>query len=54
MKFLKFLEASRIGSSRASGLLNLGLLPTPLNGLQKASIYRSLGVGKQRVAESDW
>ena len=27
---------------------------SPLKCLKKASIYRSLGVGKQHVAESDW
>ena len=58
---LKFLVASRLGSNKVSGLLNLGLLqlssgspPALLKCLRKASIYRSLGVGEQHVAESDW
>ena len=50
LKFLKFLEASKLGSNRASGLLNLGFFPALLLDLlkcfRKASIYRSLGVGK--------
>ena len=51
LKFLKFLEASKLGSNRASGLLNLDLLQlfslssslASLKCLRKASIYRSLG-----------
>ena len=62
LKFLKFLEASKLGSNRASGLLNLDLLQlfsfslslTFLKCLRKASIYRSLGVCEQYVAESNW
>ena len=59
---LKFLEASKLGSNRAFGLLNLNLLQLPssesppalLTCLREASIYRSLGVGERHVAESDW
>ena len=62
LKFLKFLEASKLGSNRASGLLNLDLLQlfslslslASLKCLRKASIYRSLGVGERHVAKSDW
>ena len=62
LKFLEFLEASRLGSNRASGLLNLDLLQlfslSPLKiflkCLRKASIYRSLEVGKWHTAESNW
>ena len=62
LKFLEFLEASRLGSNRASGLPNLDLLQlfslSPLKiflkCLRKASIYRSLGVGEWQVAESNW
>ena len=66
LKFLKFLEASKLSSNRASGLLNLDLLqlfslspssgsfPALLKCLKKASIYRSLGVGERHVAEFDW
>ena len=55
LNFLKFLEASKLGSNRASGLLNLDLLqlfslspssgsfPALLKCLKKASIYRGLG-----------
>ena len=63
---LKLLEASKLGSNRASGLLNLDLLqlfrlspssgsfPAFLKCLKKSSIYRSLGVGERHVAEFDW
>ena len=52
LKFLKFLEASKLGSNRASGLLNLDFLQlfsfstslAFLKCLRKASIYRSLGL----------
>ena len=55
LKFLKFLEASGLDSSRAFSLLNLGPLNLgPLECLRKASIYRSLGVGERHVAEPDW
>ena len=62
LKFLKFLEASKLGSNRASGLLNLDLLQlfsfslslASLKCLRKASIYRSLEVGERHVAESNW
>ena len=50
LKFLKFLEASGLDSSRAFSLLNL----CPPKCLRKASIYRSLGVGERHVAEFDW
>ena len=61
---LKFLKALRVDSCRAFLLLNLGLflaLLQPfrislafLKCLRKASIYRSLGVGKRHMAESNW
>ena len=61
---LKFLEDSKLGSNRASRLLNLGLFsaswslqdlpPALLNCLRKASIYSSLGVGERHMAEPDW
>ena len=62
LKFLEFLEDSRLGSNRASRLLNLDLLQlfslSPLKiflkCLRKASIYRSLGVGKRYMVESNW
>ena len=55
LKFLKFLEASGLDSNRAFSLLNLGPLNLgPPKCLRKASIYRSLEVGEQHVAESDW
>ena len=51
LKFLKFLEASKLGSNKVSGLLDLDLLQlfsfspslASLKCLRKASIYRSLG-----------
>ena len=63
LKFLKFLEASKLGSNRTCGLLNLDLLQLFsfslslaffLKCLRKASIYRSLGVGERHVTESNW
>ena len=55
LKFLKFLEASRLDSSRVFSLLNLGPLNLgPPKCFRKASIYRSLGVGERHVAELDW
>ena len=58
LKFLKFLEASKLGSNRVSGLLNLDLLqlfsfsPSLASPkcLRKASIYRSLGL----VSDTWW
>ena len=49
---MKFLEALGLDSSRVFSLLNLGP-PNfrPPKCFRKASIYRSLGVGEQHVAE---
>ena len=47
LKFLNFLEASGLDSNKVFSLLNLG----PPKCLRKASIYRSLEVGEQHVAE---
>ena len=47
---LKFLKVLRLDLRRAFSLLNLG----PSKCLRKASMYRSLEVGEQHVAESDW
>ena len=64
LKSLKLLEASKLGSNKASGLLNLDILQlfslspslasAPLKCLRKTSIYRSLGVGERHVAGSNW
>ena len=47
---LKFLKALRLDSCRVFSLLN----PGPFKCLRKASIYTSLEVGEQHLAESDW
>ena len=65
LKFLKFLEASRLDSCKVFVLMNpsglllallqlqplLSLFLASLKCLRKASIYRSLGVGERHVAE---
>ena len=66
---MKFLEAFKLDSNRASGLLNLGVFPALLKissgssqdlfriffkCLKKTSIYRSLGVDERHMAEPNW